>query len=166
MLDVTLLRDLRNFPEEVDRAAREIPGSAWTTRPVEGGFSMTEHSCHLRDYEMEGVQFRIRRIVDDSEPTLADFEGERLARERDYQHQDGARAALEFANARSETVRMIERLSEAQLARTAIFGELGRITLTRLLEIVREHDMSHRDELHDLVSDLRSSSAVVEPGQG
>lgn len=164
MLDMTLLTELRNFPEEVDRAARAIPGSAWTRRPVAGGFSMSEHACHLRDYEMEGVQARIRRILAESDPVLADFEGDRLARERDYQRQDGSRATLEFASARSETVRMIEGLSEEQLARTALFGEHGRITLTRLLEIVGGHDASHREELRDLVAELRSSSAAVAQG--
>lgn len=121
---------------------------------------MVEHACHLRDYELEGCQARVRRMLAGGEPFLADFEGDRLARERDYLSQDATRAWVEFAAARTRTLELLAGLTEAQLALTARLGTMGTITLSRLVAIVAEHDADHRGEIVRLVAELRSARAV------
>jgi uncharacterized damage-inducible protein DinB len=159
-LNPSLIASLREFPDEVRACAAQLPPADATRRRAAGEFAMVEHACHLRDYELEGCQARIRRMLAEKEPFLADFEGDRLARERDYLSQDAGQAWEEFAQARAGTLRVLECLTEPQLALTARFGSTGTITLSRLVEIVAEHDVAHRAEIVQLVEEVRSVRAV------
>jgi len=47
-------------------------------------FSVLENICHLRDLELQGYTPRIRRILAEADPDLADFDGARVAAESSY----------------------------------------------------------------------------------
>ena len=81
---------------------------------------------------------------------LVDLDGAQLAAERDYNTEDLMVALDAFANAREANVRTIQRLVPEQLTRTGTFENTGKITLGRLLEMMREHDDIHIDELKKL----------------
>jgi hypothetical protein len=119
---------------------------------------MVEHLCHLRDYDLLGCQARISRILREESPFLEDFDGDRLARERNYLAQDAEEAYIDFANARAGSVEMLERLTEAELARPARLGSIGDITIRRLMDIVAEHDATHLQELDELLDWLRGDA--------
>ena len=106
---------------------------------------------------VKGVQLRIERTIRESEPELADFPGDRLAAERDYQKQEFGAALRGFERSRNETVRLLARLSDEQLERSAHFGGEGRVGLRRLLRLFAEHDASHRAELDRLVVELSAA---------
>jgi hypothetical protein len=80
----TLLLTLESTPALVARAAAELDASQVHRVPATGIFSLVEHVWHLADLEREGYEVRIRRILTEDEPSLSDFEGERIARERRY----------------------------------------------------------------------------------
>ena len=156
-LDHPIIESFRLLPLHLRRVALGIPTRCQTARPPAGGFSLVEHACHLRDFEREGVQLRIERTIRESEPELADFPGDRLAAERDYQKQEFGTALRGFERSRNETVRLLARLSDEQLERRARFGDEGRVSLRRLLRLFAEHDASHRAELDRLVVDLSAA---------
>jgi len=156
-LDQSTVENFRLLPLHLRRVALGIPTRCQTTRPAAGGFSLVEHACHLRDFEREGVQLRIERTIRESEPDLADFPGDRLAVERDYQKQEFGAALRGFERSRNETVRLLARLSDEQLERSARFGGEGRVSLRRLLRLFAEHDASHRAELDRLVVELAAT---------
>ena len=109
-------------------------------------FCLTEQACHLRDLEREGYAVRLRRMLEESAPSLAGFEGDVVARERNYMVQDPRDAAAEFAVARAAFIACAEKLTDAELARTGTFG--GRtITIRDLLSMMVEHDEGHRGEI-------------------
>jgi len=109
-------------------------------------FCLIEQACHLRDLEREGYGLRLRRMLEESTPSLAGFEGDVVARQRNYMVQDPRDAAAEFAIARAAFVERVEKLTEAELARTGTFG--GRtITIRDLLSMMVEHDEGHRGEI-------------------
>ena len=122
-------------------------GAALRRKPAADEFSALEHACHLRDIEREGYAVRLRRLLTEDEPALPDLDGDRLARERDYQSQELTEALDAFAGARAANVALIAQLSPAQLERTGTFEGAGRITLARLVEMMRAHDEAHRAEL-------------------
>jgi hypothetical protein len=118
-----------------------------------GGFALVEHACHLRDLEREGYLARVRRILAEDRPVLADFPGDVIARERDYPSQDAFAAAAEFVRARSELIAALALLGPVELCRKAVFD--GReITLADLVAMVAGHDRGHRAEIEALVASL------------
>jgi len=72
MADFVAARFASISPEEASR-----PGPDESLSPV-------EQCWHLAELEREGFGARIRRLLDEAEPFLPDFDGARLARERDY----------------------------------------------------------------------------------
>jgi len=113
-------------------------------------FCLIEHACHLRDLEREGYGVRLRRMLEESAPSLAGFEGDVVARQRNYMVQDPRDAAAEFAVARAAFLARAEALTDAEMARTASFG--GRtITMGDLFAMMVEHDEGHRIEIAALV---------------
>lgn len=121
-------------------------------RPGPGGtFSLVEQACHLRDLEREGYLVRVRRILDEETPALAGFDGDAVARERDYPAQDPREAARDFAAARAELLALLASVDPSRAARTALF-DARRITLAGLVAMIEEHDRGHREEIAALTA--------------
>src|SRR5262245_10794910 len=89
-----LLDALARTPSEVSRLVNVVPQEHWRTRPSPEEFSVVENVWHLRDIEVDGYAQRITKILNQTNPTLVDVDGARLAIERDYNSQD-LRLALE-----------------------------------------------------------------------
>jgi len=94
---------------------------------------------------------RLERMLELVNPALAGFEGDVIARERDYLAQDAANAAAQFAIARAAFLARAANLDATQMARTGTF--MGRtITVCDLLSMMVEHDRGHREEIAALVA--------------
>ena len=113
----------------------------------DGQFSAVENLCHLRDLEVQGYMPRIKRILDEANPALADFDGARVAALSDYNRQDKDDALEAFATARRTNVEALRNLTEAQLDRLGTLEGVGQISLKRLAEMMREHDEGHLEDL-------------------
>lgn len=141
---------LEETPRHIRQLAAEMTGQDLRWKPSPDEFSVVEQVCHLRDLEREGYGARIKKMLAENGPQLPDFDGSRIAKERDYNHQDFESACREFALAREENVRVMKTLSPEQLNRSGVLEGVGTITLERLFQLMREHDQSHRQELNDL----------------
>ena len=118
-------------------------------RPNAESFCLLEHACHLRDLEREGYAVRLGRMLDEDMPTLQGFEGDVIARERDYMSQDAHGAAAQFAQSRAAFLERARSLTGDEMSRTASF--MGRtITVCDLLAMMVEHDRGHREEIEAL----------------
>ena len=148
------LRLLGEMPAVVHAAIAGATTGQLRHRPAPDTFSLVEHACHLRDLEREGYGPRLERMLEHPSPALAGFEGDVIARERDYLAQDAASAAAQFAIARAALVARAANLDATQMARTGTF--MGRIiTVCDLLAMMVEHDRGHREEIAALVSTRR-----------
>jgi hypothetical protein len=145
-----VVRFLEETPEQIRQLAARMSAQDLRWKPSDEEFSVVEQVCHLRDLEREGYHERINKLLTEHEPTLPDFEGDRIARERDYNSQDFEAAFQEFARSRAENVRLMKTLSPEQLNRSGVLEGVGAITLEKLFQLMREHDQSHREELSDL----------------
>jgi hypothetical protein len=145
-----------DFPLFVRASTDHLSGDDLHRRPANALFSLLEHACHLRDYEAEGVLGRIYRILLEDVPSLSDFPGEQLALVRNYQQQDLAAALDDFSRLRSQTFALLHRLSPAQWERTAQIGSMGLVSIRRLIEVVAAHDQTHRIEIEQLLTELKS----------
>lgn len=116
---------------------------------------MLENICHLRDIEAEGYAKRIVRILDETNPFLADIDGGRLAVERGYNHQDPDLVLPAFVAARAKNIEKLRGVDAEDLERDGTLDGVGAVTLKRLAEMMREHDEGHVEELRVLRQKLK-----------
>jgi hypothetical protein len=150
LIFAALLDFLEETPHKLATLTAGLLLAELCVKPSEDEFSALENLCHLRDLELQGYTPRIRRILDETNPVLADFNGARVAAESSYNTEQPSRALQTFQTAREENVQTLRGLSEKQLEREGTFEGVGRITLRRLAEMMREHDEGHLEDLRVL----------------
>ncbi|MGB9430366.1 MAG: DinB family protein [Gammaproteobacteria bacterium] len=159
-----LLKDaiaaLKLMPETLQRHVTGLTDAQLHFQPEGGYFSVLENVCHLRDIEIEGYGMRLRRLLAEEHPTLPDLDGAQLARERRYREQTLQPVLDAFVQARGANLKVLENVTDAQLARTGYLEPVGEITLSRLLELWVEHDQGHSQELGKLQNTFRGSNTV------
>ena len=157
---VELIKSLAQTPAQLARALDQLSPEELTLKRADE-FSTVENICHLRDLEIEGYGERIARMLEEDEPSLPDFDGARVALERNYNRQDVHAALAAFSQARSANLARAGELTPEQLERKAKLEGVGEITLLRLFELMEEHDQGHLDEVTILLQRRQSSSGAI-----
>ncbi|BEP45705.1 DinB family protein [Variovorax sp. V15] len=165
-MNPTTLSALAAFPSQLEAHYAAIPFAFrhWTPPSWEGvpseAFTAIEQLCHVRDIEIEGYHVRFRRTLAESHPTLASIDSEPLAIERNYGAADAAQVLADFRMARAQTMEIISSLSDAQLARTAVFEGYGPLTMRSLIHYLCSHDQQHLAGLQWLAGKIDASTVV------
>jgi len=154
-----ILETLSRTPALIERVVEQVPAALVRVRS--GPFALVEHAWHLADLEREGFGERIRRILTEENPFLPDFDGERVAREREYLKLDPAAALAAFAAARAETVRRLRAIPAGQWDRRGEQEGVGVVSLADLPRRILDHDFSHLNEIADLLADLVPSHPLI-----
>lgn len=155
-----LLARLGAMPELLREVAAAL-ADATHRRPAAGGFAFVEHAWHLADLEREGYGTRISRLLTETAPALPDFDGDRIAREREYLHGDPALALQVFARARARNIERLAALDAATLSRRGTQDGVGELTLARVPRMMAAHDAGHVEELATLVAELAPGAPVL-----
>ena len=121
-----------------EEAARPGPGET---------FSPVEQAWHLADLEREGFGVRIRRLLDEDDPSLPDFDGARLAEERRYRSRSLDEGLAAFTSARAANLALLRTVGPAQWSRAGTQEGVGRVALCDLPQMMSEHDAAHRAEI-------------------
>ena len=121
-------------------------------RPKGHYFAFVEHLWHLRDLEVEGYTVRIGKILDEEYPELIDFDGDAIAKERNYISRDWERAFTEFCERRAANTMTLRSVAPAAWERRGAFHSFGPVTLKDIVAMMREHDRSHVGEILHLGS--------------
>jgi len=151
----TLLEQLSAMPVFLDAAFGEVSDADARVAGADG-FTPVEQCWHLADLEREGYAVRIRRLLDEVEPALPDFDGERVAQERNYKSlslEDGLEA---FRRARAENLAALRALSASDWERRGTQEGVGRVGLCDIPLMMAEHDAAHRAEIDQWRSGQRS----------
>ena len=154
---VALLDFLHETPDKLAQLTNGLSVAELRLKNSEDEFSALENLCHLRDLELQGYAPRIKRMLDESDPALPDFDGARAAAENNYHSQEPDLALQTFRTARRENVAKLRSLTEEQLKREGTLEGVGKITLRRLAEMMREHDQGHLEDLRFLRQRLESA---------
>ena len=128
---------------------------SWDGVPSEP-FTAIEQVCHVRDIEIDGYHVRLRRTLNQTNPTLASIDSDALAAERCYATQDAAAALTAFRSAREKTMALIAALSDAQLSRPATFEGYGPLTMRSLVHYLCSHDQQHLAGLQWLLGKIEA----------
>ena len=161
-LSTELLSTLDAMPQQLDTLLQQIPTdrlrwepASWDGIPGER-FSAVGHLCHLRDIEVDGYHLRIKRMLDETDPTLESVDGYRLATERQYTSTVPEEALAAFRDARAQTIALLATLDDAQLARPGSFRGFGDTTLRGLVHYLCSHDQQHLACLHWLMGKMQA----------
>jgi hypothetical protein len=142
----TLLERLSAMPTFLDDA---FSGLTATEALIAGadGFTPVEQCWHLADLERDGYAVRIRRLLNEVEPALSDFDGERIARERNYKSLSLADGLEAFRRARAENLAALRALTPSEWERRGTQEGVGRVGLCDIPLMMTEHDAAHRAEI-------------------
>lgn len=151
----TLIRFLQQTPERITKLIEGLSDSELRYESSDSEFSALENICHLRDLEVQGYTARIRRMLEEAVPVLADFDGARVAAESNYNGEQPDTAFAAFGLARKGNVEKLIALTPEQLERKGTLEGVGQITLRRLAEMMGEHDEGHLEDLRVLRQRLK-----------
>jgi hypothetical protein len=132
------------------------PVNARTGGPA-GCFSPVEQCWHLADLERDGYASRIRRLLAEVEPTLADFDGDRVAEERRYKTLSLAAGIQSFREARLANLSVLRSIAPESWSRWGSQEGVGVVTLCDLPAMMAQHDASHRHEIEAWMRTQRRS---------
>jgi DinB family protein len=142
---------LEAMPGELRAAALRLGEAGARRVPPDGGFSLVEQAWHLADLEAEGYAVRIARLLREDEPVLPDFDGARIASERDYRSQSLEEGLVAFAAARAANLALLRSLAPDAWTRSGTQDGVGPLTLRDIPRMMQEHDNSHRAEIAALL---------------
>jgi hypothetical protein len=163
---VALLQFLESTGARISKLIEGLSDSELRWRNTESEFSALENICHLRDLEMQGYMPRITRMLDEIDPALADFDGARVAAEGNYNSEQPDLTLQAFTLTRKRNIEKLMSLSDEQFRREGTLEGVGKITLQRLAEMMREHDEAHLEDLRVLRQRLerRQAPSISERG--
>ena len=121
------------------------------------GFSPVEQVWHLADLEHEGFGRRIERLLHEERPSLANFDGDALATERDYQRRSMREGLSAFAAARAANLSLLAQVHSADWNRSGTQEGVGEVALCDIPVFMSQHDAAHRAEIEI----WRAASAVA-----
>jgi hypothetical protein len=137
---------LRQVPDLICEAIQGLSDNELRCRPSPDEWSVLEVCCHLRDAaEIEGQ--RIRRLVEEDEPTLQPYDQEALARERDYQGDDRRRVVIALRAFWGGLAYQLEGLSDEEWERGGTHPEIGPVTVRSRAELEVEHARQHLEQI-------------------
>jgi hypothetical protein len=143
--------DLRTFPAAIRAWIASSSEVDIRTRASDGTFALVEQVWHLADLEAEGYGVRLARILDEDDPVLPDFHGDLIAEERHYLDLELEPALERFTSARAANLERLASLTEQQWQRGGQQEGVGRVTVARIVEMMREHDAGHAREVRALL---------------
>jgi len=142
-----LWRSLEAMPAFLEERFAALSAAEASAPGAGGAFSPVEHCWHLADLEREGFAARIHRLLTDVDPYLPDFDGGRVARERDYRRRSLAEGVARFGEQRAANLALLRSLDAAQWSRAGTQEGVGRVALCDIPTMMAEHDDSHRAEI-------------------
>jgi hypothetical protein len=155
---VALLAELEAMPTVLEAAFAGLSSDEAAAPGPDDAFAPVAQCWHLADLEREGYGLRIRRLLEETEPRLPDFDGARIARERDYASRSLAAGLAAFGAARRANVAVLRALEADAWIRRGTQEGVGPIMLCDVPAMMAEHDAAHRDE-------IRAWQAARDPGR-
>jgi hypothetical protein len=142
-----LLAKLEAMPAFLQAALGGLSAAEAVVPGPNGRFSPVEQCWHLSDLEREGYGVRIRRLLTEADPLLPDFDGARVAQERQYKALSLALGLQAFAEARSANLSLLRSVAPSDWERPGRQEGAGVIALCDVPAMMAEHDASHRSEI-------------------
>ncbi len=145
---------LRSASDELEALCTDLTDEQFAARPDAGQWSVIELICHLRDsVEEEGR--RIRRLIEEDNPTLVPYDQDTWAIERNYRADNPKRALTTLRAFFGGLAYQIESLSDGDWQRTGCHAERGVVTVATCAESEADHAREHLAQVRDVASRIQ-----------
>jgi hypothetical protein len=151
----SLLADLASMPDFVERMLGQLTSADALIRGSDGLLSPVEQCWHLADLERDAYAVRIQRLLREPNPDLPDFDGGRIARERNYAALALTDAVRSFREARSANIQTLRSIAGVDWFRSGSQEGVGAVSLCDIPSMMAQHDAAHRAEIEKLVRERR-----------
>ena len=153
----SMIARLAAMPDFLDVSFGELSALDAAMSGLDGTPSPVEQCWHLADLEREGYGSRIRRLLEESDPVLPDFDGARVARERNYLMRPLAAALEAFRAGRAENLAALRQAQAGDWLRAGVQEGVGPVALCDIPAMMAEHDDIHRKEIDSWLRERSSS---------
>ena len=123
-----------------------------------GSFCPVEQVWHLADLEREGFGLRIERLLTELNPHLPDFDGTRVARERNYRSLELEEGLKAFEAARDANLAALLAVLVPDWTRRGTQEGVGELTLCDMPTFLHQHDQAHVAEIEQWKQHFRSAA--------
>jgi hypothetical protein len=117
------------------------------SRGRDGTLSPVEQVWHLADLEREGFGERIRRLLNEQEPHLPDFNGAEIAAQRNYRALSFEAGLAAFTEARRHNIAAFRAIAGSSWSLSGTQEGVGRVSLCDIPGFMSQHDLAHRHEI-------------------
>jgi hypothetical protein len=126
-------------------------------RPFAGEWTVREIVHHLCDGELSSA-IRLRRLVAEDRPLLQGYDEGEYARRLHYADRPVGPSIEAMAAARASTLDLLERLDEAEWARTGTHSEQGPYSVEAWLRDYASHPHDHAEQARQVLAAVRSAA--------
>ena len=137
---------LRTTPRTLARAFGAASRRRLTARPAPGKWSAGEILAHLSELELLWG-CRLRLILGQSGVPIVGMDQDVWAKNSAYRRIDPRRALATFLAIRQANLELLGRLTPAQRRRWGSHSQFGRLTVTRLMQLLAGHDINHTRQI-------------------
>lgn len=123
--------------------------------PAPDRWSILQVLGHLVHVERLGFRGRVERILAEENPLLPGYDPDVFAADGSYALPDLETALGLYERERAASLALLKTIAASALARTAVHGELGPLTLENLLNEWPFHDLGHLRQIAELVRAVR-----------
>lgn len=145
--DWRAMRALRQTPVILSGVLNGVThDEATTLTEGEGGWTITEVICHLRDFE-EVFMGRAKKIQNEVAPQIDVVDHLELVIQNDYQSQDFRTALAELIRLRREFIAFLDDLEAPEWFQYGAHPEAGHITILDVAMQTALHDVNHIEQI-------------------
>jgi uncharacterized damage-inducible protein DinB len=140
------LQRLQETIKQVTDYAERYPHDLVTKKPDDKAFSANEIIYHLLEVE-ELWERRINQLLHSEDRHFQQIDPDALAKEHRYNEQPYETGISKWKVARTETIKLIDSMSDDELHLVGIHSRYGEIDTFRILDIMTDHDLQHLRQL-------------------
>jgi hypothetical protein len=140
---------LEQTPIIIEKILLDVPDSTLTWKPAKDRWSVTEVLAHLADIDRV-FRERTRRMAQEDMPKLEGYDQNAAYAAGKYSTESGREQLKTFCHERDRSLSLLRYLPEAALGRAGQHSDLGRITISDLLNEWAFHDLGHIKQISEL----------------
>jgi uncharacterized damage-inducible protein DinB len=152
------LDGIRQGPALLEAAVDGLDNATLDYKPSPQKWSIREVVTHLADVELI-YGYRMRQMIADKNPTIAPIEQDDWASNLAYRDAPLEEMLQQFRVLRQTNLRLLQRLTPADLSKGAFHPERGRVfTLEELIGFMAKHHPNHIGQIERLKEQLKQAT--------
>jgi len=148
---------LRDTPRALRRAIEGCSAAQLGAPEAPGKWSVAQVLQHLADSELVWG-FRLRMVLAADRPALTGYDQDRWAERFHYEEADAAEALDQFTILRRANLRMLDRMTPADLERVGLHSERGEESVAHMIQLDAGHDLLHLRQIERIRRAIGSTS--------